>query len=114
MSLPHEIPTPQPNVIYTASQQGGAKRRGATQRGASKAVRRRLYTLDVFTKKAYAGNPLAVVTDGDGISTERMQAIAREMNLAETVFVQRPSHNGALARRGFSPPRRSCRSPAIP
>jgi trans-2,3-dihydro-3-hydroxyanthranilate isomerase len=39
-----------------------------------------------------------VITDGDGIPAARMQAIAREMNLAETVFVQRPTHNGALAR----------------
>ena len=31
-------------------------------------MKRRLYTLDVFTTKPFAGNPLAVVTDGDGIS----------------------------------------------
>ena len=61
-------------------------------------MRRRLYTLDVFTNRPFAGNPLAVVADGDGISAERMQAIAREMNLSETVFVQRPSNNRALAR----------------
>jgi trans-2,3-dihydro-3-hydroxyanthranilate isomerase len=61
-------------------------------------VKRRLYTLDVFTRKAFAGNPLAVVTDGDGLSAARMQAIAREMNLSETVFVQRPTNDRALAR----------------
>ena len=61
-------------------------------------MKRRLYTLDVFTTKQYAGNPLAVITDGDGIAPAKMQAIAREMNLAETVFVQRPTNNGALAR----------------
>ena len=61
-------------------------------------MKRRLYTLDVFTNKPYAGNPLAVVTDGDGLSTEQMQSIAREMNLSETVFVQRPAGNRALAR----------------
>jgi trans-2,3-dihydro-3-hydroxyanthranilate isomerase len=61
-------------------------------------MKRRLYTLDVFTTKQYAGNPLAVVTDGDGISQAKMQAIAREMNLSETVFVQRPTNNSALAR----------------
>lgn len=61
-------------------------------------MKRRLYTLDVFTNRPYAGNPLAVITDGDGLSPERMQAIAREMNLSETVFVQRPSGNRALAR----------------
>lgn len=61
-------------------------------------MKRRLYTLDVFTAKAFAGNPLAVVTDGDGLSRQQMQAFAREMNLAETVFVQRPTNNRALAR----------------
>lgn len=61
-------------------------------------MKRRLYQLDVFTTKPYEGNPLAVITDGDNISKERMQAVAREMNLAETVFVQRPTNNRALAR----------------
>lgn len=61
-------------------------------------MKRRLYTLDVFTTKPLAGNPLAVVTDGDGLSRQQMQAVAREMNLAETVFVQRPTNNRALAR----------------
>lgn len=61
-------------------------------------MRRRLYQLDVFTRTPYEGNPLAVVTDGDGLSTRFMQAIAREMNLAETVFVQKPTNNRALAR----------------
>jgi trans-2,3-dihydro-3-hydroxyanthranilate isomerase len=61
-------------------------------------MKRRFYTLDVFTTTPFAGNPLAVVTDGDGLSTARMQAIAREMNLSETVFVQRPTINRALAR----------------
>jgi len=61
-------------------------------------MRRRLYTLDVFTNKPYTGNPLAVVTDGDGLSQPQMQAIAREMNLSETVFVQKPTNNRALAR----------------
>ena len=61
-------------------------------------MKRRLYTLDVFTTKQFAGNPLAVVTDGDGLTAKRMQAIAREMNLSETVFIQRPTNNRALAR----------------
>jgi trans-2,3-dihydro-3-hydroxyanthranilate isomerase len=61
-------------------------------------MKRRLYTLDVFTTKPYAGNPLAVITDGDGLSMAQMQAIAREMNLSETVFVQKPTNNRALAR----------------
>jgi len=61
-------------------------------------VKRRLYQLDVFTTKPYEGNPLAVITDGDGLSRQRMQAIAREMNLSETVFIQKPTDNRALAR----------------
>jgi trans-2,3-dihydro-3-hydroxyanthranilate isomerase len=61
-------------------------------------MKRRLYQLDVFTTKPYEGNPLAVITDGDEITADRMQAVAREMNLAETVFVQRPTNNRALAR----------------
>ena len=61
-------------------------------------MKRRLYQLDVFTTKPFAGNPLAVITDGDGLSRARMQAIAREMNLSETVFVQKPTSNRALAR----------------
>src|SRR5262249_3311101 len=58
----------------------------------------RSYTLDVFTNSRFEGNPLAVFTDGDGLSNDQMQAIAREMNLAETVFVQKPTDESALAR----------------
>jgi trans-2,3-dihydro-3-hydroxyanthranilate isomerase len=58
----------------------------------------RYYTLDVFTTTRFEGNPLAVFTDGDGLSEDQMQAIAREMNLSETVFVQKPTEEEALAR----------------
>jgi trans-2,3-dihydro-3-hydroxyanthranilate isomerase len=58
----------------------------------------RFYTLDVFTNTRFEGNPLAVFTDGDGLSPNAMQAIAREMNLSETVFVQKPTDDRALAR----------------
>lgn len=61
-------------------------------------MKRRIYQLDVFTTRPYAGNPLAVIIDGDGLSQARMQAVAREMNLSETVFVQKPTVNRALAR----------------
>jgi trans-2,3-dihydro-3-hydroxyanthranilate isomerase len=47
-------------------------------------------TLDVFTTSRYCGNPLAVVHDADALSTEQMQAIAREFNLSETIFVMKP------------------------
>jgi trans-2,3-dihydro-3-hydroxyanthranilate isomerase len=61
-------------------------------------MQRRFYTLDVFTTNRFEGNPLAVVTDGDGLSANAMLAIAREMNLSETVFVQKPTEDQALAR----------------
>ncbi len=49
------------------------------------------YTLDVFTSRRFSGNPLAVVLDADALSTEQMQAIAREFNLSETIFVMKPA-----------------------
>jgi trans-2,3-dihydro-3-hydroxyanthranilate isomerase len=48
----------------------------------------KFHTLDVFTDRRFAGNPLAVVLDADGLADAQMQAIAREFNLSETVFVQ--------------------------
>jgi trans-2,3-dihydro-3-hydroxyanthranilate isomerase len=45
---------------------------------------------DVFTSKALAGNQLAVVFDSEGLDTARMQAVAREFNLSETVFILPP------------------------
>lgn len=53
-------------------------------------MRRRYFTLDVFTDTKLAGNPLAVVLDSEGLDTGRMQQIAREFNLAETVFCAPP------------------------
>ena len=47
------------------------------------------FVVDVFTGSALAGNPLAVVMNSAGLTTERMQAIAREFNLSETTFVER-------------------------
>lgn len=61
-------------------------------------MERRFYTLDVFTTRRFEGNPLAVITDGDGLSNDAMLAVAREMNLSETVFVQKPTEDQALAR----------------
>lgn len=43
--------------------------------------------LDVFTRTAFTGNPLAVFTDARGLTDQQMQAIAREMNLSETTFI---------------------------
>jgi trans-2,3-dihydro-3-hydroxyanthranilate isomerase len=51
--------------------------------------------VDVFTDRAFAGNPLAVVLDADDLSTEQLQAIAREFNLSETSFPMAPDADGA-------------------
>ncbi|MCF6443831.1 PhzF family phenazine biosynthesis protein [Nereida sp. MMG025] len=50
----------------------------------------RFHTYDVFTDRAFAGNPLAIVEGADGLSDTQMQTIAREFNLSETIFVQTP------------------------
>jgi trans-2,3-dihydro-3-hydroxyanthranilate isomerase len=62
------------------------------------------HVLDVFTTERFGGNPLAVVLDADGLDGKRMQRIAREFNLSETVFVLQPSHAAHTARvRIFTP-----------
>ncbi|HEX2148524.1 MAG TPA: PhzF family phenazine biosynthesis protein [Pseudorhizobium sp.] len=67
---------------------------------------RRYGIYDVFTDRALAGNPLAVIFDGDGLDDEVMQAVAREMNLSETVFVQAAANPGHTAKlRIFTPGR---------
>ena len=48
------------------------------------------HLLDVFTDRAFGGNPLAVFTDGRGIPDKIMQSIAKELNLSETTFVLPP------------------------
>lgn len=52
---------------------------------------------DVFTDKALAGNPLAIVHDSDGLTDAAMLAIAREFNLSETVFVFAPENSLHMA-----------------
>jgi trans-2,3-dihydro-3-hydroxyanthranilate isomerase len=67
-------------------------------------MRRRFVTLDVFTRRRYAGNPLAVVLDAGGLDGAAMQAIAREFNLSETVFVLPPADPAHRAKlRIFTP-----------
>jgi trans-2,3-dihydro-3-hydroxyanthranilate isomerase len=66
--------------------------------------RYRLRWVDVFTDRAFAGNPLAVVMNADGLSTKQMQAVARETNLSETTFVLPPQNRDHAARvRIFTP-----------
>ncbi len=62
------------------------------------------HVLDVFTDKRFGGNPLAVVLGGDELDTARMQTVAREFNLSETVFVLAPQNKAHTARvRIFTP-----------
>jgi PhzF family phenazine biosynthesis protein len=58
-------------------------------------VTRALYQVDVFTTDPYRGNPVAVVLDGAGLSTEEMQRFAHWMNLSETTFVLPPTEAAA-------------------
>lgn len=61
-------------------------------------------TLDVFSERAFAGNPLAVVGDARGLSIAHMQCIAREFNLSESTFVLPPENPSNTARvRIFTP-----------
>jgi trans-2,3-dihydro-3-hydroxyanthranilate isomerase len=60
--------------------------------------------VDVFAPRAFAGNPLAVVFDADGLTTEQCQALAFEFHLSETSFLCAPSDPGADYRvRIFTP-----------
>jgi trans-2,3-dihydro-3-hydroxyanthranilate isomerase len=60
--------------------------------------------VDVFTAVPFAGNQLAVFTDADALSGEKMQALAHEMNFSECSFLLRPSAPGALRKlRIFTP-----------
>lgn len=43
--------------------------------------------VDVFAERPLDGNPLAIFTDARGLSTDEMQAFARETNLSETTFI---------------------------
>jgi trans-2,3-dihydro-3-hydroxyanthranilate isomerase len=61
-------------------------------------------TVDVFTGVQFAGNPLGVVLNAEGLTGGQMQAIAAEFNLAETTFVlppNDPSHTAEV--RIFTP-----------
>lgn len=64
--------------------------------------------VDVFTDRPFTGNPLAVVFGADTLATTQMQALAREFNLSETVFVlppTEPSGGAAYRARIFTPGR---------
>jgi PhzF family phenazine biosynthesis protein len=61
--------------------------------------------VDVFTATPYLGNPLAVVHDADGLSTEQMQRFASWTNLSETTFVLAPGEDADYRLRIFTPTR---------
>jgi len=63
----------------------------------------RYYVVDVFTDTALAGNQLGVFADGRGFSGEQMQSLARELNVAETIFVLPPEQGGDVRIRIFTP-----------
>jgi PhzF family phenazine biosynthesis protein len=64
----------------------------------------RIFQVDAFTERPFAGNPAGVVLDADGLSEPQMQAIATEMSVAETAFVSSAGPGNAHARlRWFTP-----------
>ncbi|WP_432834696.1 PhzF family phenazine biosynthesis protein [Dactylosporangium sp. CA-092794] len=64
----------------------------------------RYSVVDVFTDRPFTGNPLAIVFDAQELAGEQMQAIAREFNLSETIFVLPPTTGEATYRvRIFTP-----------
>ena len=70
------------------------------------AMQRAFAQVDVFTATPYLGNPVAVVLDGTGLSTEAMQAFTDWTHLSEATFVLPPTQAGAdYALRIFCPGR---------
>jgi trans-2,3-dihydro-3-hydroxyanthranilate isomerase len=60
--------------------------------------------VDVFTDRPFTGNPLAVVYQAETLANDQLQALAREFNLSETVFILPPTMDGATYRaRIFTP-----------
>lgn len=69
-------------------------------------MKRRYVIADVFTDTPFFGNPVAVVLDAEGMSTEQMQRIAVEFGYSETTFVLPPENAANTARvRIFTPSR---------
>src|SRR6266436_2957496 len=67
-------------------------------------MRLQFQTVDVFTSDRFAGNPLAVVLNAEGLSGQQMQRVAAEFNLAETTFVLPPKDSAHTAEvRIFTP-----------
>ena len=60
-------------------------------------IQRAFKQVDVFTDTPYRGNPLAVVLDGSGLSTQEMQHFTHWTNLSEATFLLPPTPEGAAA-----------------
>src|SRR5580765_8487503 len=58
----------------------------------------RYLRIDVFTDKAFGGNPLAVFPTAQGLDAREMQLLAKEMHLSESTFVLPPTRKDAAAR----------------
>jgi trans-2,3-dihydro-3-hydroxyanthranilate isomerase len=67
------------------------------------ADRYRYVVCDVFTNEAFTGNQLAVFTDARGIPEDKLQRVAKELNLSETTFVYPPKADGHVFMRIFTP-----------
>jgi len=61
------------------------------------------YVLDVFTDTPLEGNQLGLFPEADSLSAEQMQRIARELNVAETIFLLPPDAGGTVRVRIFTP-----------
>jgi PhzF family phenazine biosynthesis protein len=66
----------------------------------------RVFQVDAFTSRRFSGNPAGVVLDADSLSTEDMQALARELHNGDTAFVLRPDADDHDLRLRFFTPRR--------
>jgi trans-2,3-dihydro-3-hydroxyanthranilate isomerase len=68
-------------------------------------MRLRFQLLNVFARQddPFSGNPLCVFEDGEALSEEQMQGIARQFNLSETAFIQPPQDGAEVGVRIFTP-----------
>ncbi|RAI93998.1 PhzF family phenazine biosynthesis protein [Algoriphagus yeomjeoni] len=62
-----------------------------------------IVTIDAFTKKPFSGNPAAVCLLENELTADQMQMIAIEMNLSETAFISRTTHDDSFGLRWFTP-----------
>jgi trans-2,3-dihydro-3-hydroxyanthranilate isomerase len=72
------------------------------------------HTVDVFTEMPFTGNSLAIVEQADGLADAQMQTLAREFNLPETIFIQRPDQATHTAKVRIFLPRKETPSAGHP